>query len=180
MKKFGQVLGDIIFVALIIGLLGGSLMFALNQDPNKTFLGFRAYNVLSGSMEPELSKGDLVIVRAAPAEKLQRGDIVTYYPTDEAGTTVTHRVINTLMKDGQILIETRGDAVDQADPMFPGDAVIGIVVFHIPLLGAAVAWIQTHLVLSIGAVVLATGVWIGLETWHKKRMDREVPPSGEA
>ena len=98
MKKFGQVLGDIIFVALIIGLLGGSLMFALNQDPTRPFLGFRAYNVLSGSMEPELSKGDLVIVRAVPAEKLQPGDIVTYYPTDEAGTTVTHRVINTLMK----------------------------------------------------------------------------------
>lgn len=91
MKKFGQILGDVVFVVLIVALLGGSLMFALNQDPNKTFLGFRAYNVLSGSMEPELSKGDMVIVKAVPAEELQTGDIVTYYPTDEVGTTVTHR-----------------------------------------------------------------------------------------
>ncbi len=171
MKKFVQILGDVIFVVLIVALLGGSLMFALNQDPNKTFLGFRAYNVLSGSMEPELSKGDLVIVKAVPAEELQTGDIVTYYPTDEVGTTVTHRVVNTLMKDGQVLIETKGDAVDQTDPMFPGDAVIGVVVFHVPLLGAAVAWIQTHLVLSIGAVVLVTGGWIGLGAWRKKRAE---------
>ncbi len=181
MKRFGQILGDVVFVVLIVALLGGSLLFALNQDPNKTFLGFRAYNVLSGSMEPELSKGDLVIVKAVPAEELQCGDIVTYYPTDEVGTTVTHRVVNTLMKDGQVLIETKGDAVDQADPIFPGAAVIGVVVFHIPLLGAAVAWIQTHLALSIGAVVLVTGCWIGLGAWHKKRDAAGEPaPSGEA
>ena len=179
MKKFGRILGDIVFVVLIVALLGGSLMFALNQDPNKTFLGFRAYHVLSGSMEPELSKGDMVIVKAVPAEELQIGDIVTYYPTDEAGTTVTHRVVNTLMKDGQVLIETKGDAVDQTDPMFPGDAVIGVVVFHIPLLGAAVAWIQTHLALSIGVVVLATGAWVGLGARRKKRESQETARSGE-
>ncbi len=178
MKKFGQILGDVVFVVLIVALLGGSLMFALNQDPNKTFLGFRAYNVLSGSMEPELSKGDMVIVKAVPAEELQTGDIVTYYPTDEVGTTVTHRVVNTLMKDGQVLIETKGDAVDQTDSMFPGDAVIGVVVFHIPMLGAAVAWIQTHLMLSVGVVVLATGVWIGLGAWRKKRKAQETASSG--
>ena len=179
MKKFGQILGDVIFVVLIVALLGGSLMFALNQDPNKIFLGFRAYNVLSGSMEPELSKGDLVIVKAVPTEDLQTGDIVTYYPTDEVGTTVTHRVVNTLMKDGQVLVETKGDAVDQADPIFPGDAVIGVVVFHIPLLGAAVAWIQTHLALSIGVVVLVIVGWISLGVWRKKRAIRETDPSSE-
>ena len=169
MKKASRILGDIVFVLLIAALLGGSLLFALNQDPNKTFLGFRAYHVMSGSMEPELSKGDMVIVKAVSAEELQTGDIVTYYPTDQAGTTVTHRVVNTLMKDGQIWIETRGDAVEQSDPLFPGDAVIGVVVFHVPFLGAIVAWIQTHLVLSIGAVVLVTGGWIWVGAWRKKR-----------
>ena len=180
MKKFIQVLGDILFVAVIAALLGGSLLFALNQNPNKTFFGFRVYNILSGSMEPELSKGDLVIVKAVPAEELQTGDIVTYYPTDKAGTTVTHRVVNTLRKDGQVLVETKGDAVNQTDPMFPGDAVIGVVVFHIPLLGAAVAWIQTHLVLSIGAIALAMGAWTCLGVWRKKRTAPKSDSSDKA
>lgn len=168
MRKVAKILGDMVFVLVIVAMLGGSLLFALNQNPNKTLLGYRAYNVLSGSMEPELSKGDLVIVRAVPAEELQNGDIVTYYPTDGEGTTVTHRVVNTLMKDGQVFIETKGDAVEQADPMFPGDAVIGVVALHIPLLGAAISWVQTHLVLSAAIVVLALTAWTGVDHWRKK------------
>lgn len=178
MNRIGKILGDVVFVVLIIALLGGSLMFALNQDPNKTIFGFRAYNVLSGSMEPVLSKGDLVIVKAVPAGELQNGDIVTFYPTDEVGTTVTHRIINTLLKDGQVLVETKGDAADQPDPMFPADAVIGVVVFHIPLLGAAISWIQTHLILSIVVVVLALAAWAGVSHWCKKTAKKE--PSGRA
>lgn len=160
MKKVVTILGDVLFVVLIIAMLGGSLLFALNQDPDKTVLGYRAYNVLSGSMEPAVGKGDLVIVKAVPAEELQNGDIVTYYPTDEVGTTVTHRVINTLLKDGQVLIQTKGDAVDQADPLFPGEAVIGVVVFHIPLLGGAIAWVQNHLAVSFGVVIALLVLWL--------------------
>ena len=169
MNKVGKIVGDVVFVLLIVALLLGSLMFALNQNPDKTFLGFRAYNILSSSMEPVLGKGDLVIVKAVPAEELQNGDIVTYYPTDEVGTTVTHRVVNTMMKDGQVFIETKGDAVDQTDPMFPGDAVIGVVVFHIPLLGGVISLIQNHLLVSIAVVVLAMAAWIGVGHWKRKR-----------
>lgn len=174
MKKIGKFIGDALFVLVLLGMLGGSLLFALNQDPNKTVFGYRAYNVLSGSMEPAIGKGDLVIVRAVPAEELQNGDIVTYYPTDEAGTTVTHRVVNTLLKDGQVLIQTKGDAADQADPVFPGDAVIGVVVFHIPLLGAGIAWVQTHLLLSVAVVIAVLAVWTLLGYWQKKRAGKKT------
>ena len=168
MSKVGKILGDVVFVLAIIALLGGSLLFALNQDPNKTFLGYRAYNILSGSMEPELSIGDLVIVKAIPAEELQNGDIVTYYPTDNEGTTVTHRVVSTMLKDGQVVVETKGDAVDQSDPLIYGESVIGVVVFHIPLLGSAIAWVQNHLALSAGAVVILFAIWLSVGVLRKK------------
>ena len=176
MSKGKTILGNVVFAVLIAALLLGSLMFALNQNPDKTVLGFRAYHILSGSMEPELSKGDLVIVKAVPAEELQNGDIVTYYPTDQAGTTVTHRVVSTLLKDGQVLIETKGDAVQQPDPIISGNAVIGVVTFHIPLLGGIISWIQTHLVLSIVIVVLAAAVWIGIGSWHNKGKKKKAQP----
>lgn len=180
MSKMGKLVGDVVFLVVIAVLLGSSLLFALNQDPDKTVLGYRAYHILSGGMEPELSKGDLVIVKAVPAEQLQNGDIVTYYPTGEAGTTVTHRVVNTLMKNGQVWIETRGDAVEQSDPVFPGEAVIGVVVFHIPLLGAAITWIQGHLVLSIVVVVLVLAAWVGIDWRRRKRGKEAAEHSGEA
>ena len=168
MRSVGKILGDVIFILAIVALVGGSLMFALDQDPNKTFLGYRAYNILSGSMEPELSIGDLVVVKAIQAEELQNGDIVTYYPTDNEGTTVTHRVVSTMLRDGQVVIETKGDAVEQSDPLIYGEAVIGVVVFHIPLLGAAIAWIQNHLVLSAGAVVVLLAAWLAVGLAGKK------------
>lgn len=168
MSKVVKILADVVFVLVIVAMLGGSLLFALNQNPNKTFLGYRAYNILSGSMEPELSIGDLVIVQAVPAEELQNGDIVTYYPTDNEGTTVTHRVVSTMLKDGQVVIETKGDAVDQSDPLIYGESVIGVVVFHIPLLGAAIAWIQNHLVISAGTVIVLFAVWLSVGIVRKK------------
>lgn len=173
MSKVGKIVGDVVFVLVIAALLGGSLMFALNQDPNKTFLGYRAYNILSGSMEPELSIGDLVVVKNVPAEELQNGDIVTYYPTDNEGTTVTHRIVSTMLKDGQVVIETRGDAVDQSDPLIYGESVIGVVVFHVPLLGGGIAWIQGHLAISAGVVILALAVWLAAGFWRGR--DRRNP-----
>lgn len=169
MRRAGRIIGDVVFALAILALLGGSLMFALNQDPDKTFLGCRVYNILSGSMEPALGVGDLVVVKAVPAEEIQDGDIITYYPTGHTGATVTHRVIRTMLQDGQVVIETKGDAADQSDPLFYGDAVIGVVLFHIPLLGGILAWIQGHALLSLILLVLAVAAvwWIG--TRAKKR-----------
>lgn len=170
MKRAGKILGDVLFAAAILVLLGGSLLFALNQDPGKTFFGYRAYNILSGSMEPELSVGDLVVVRAAPAETVQEGDIVTYYPAGSGGATVTHRVVSATMQDGEMVIETKGDAADQADPPVSGESVVGVVVFHIPLLGAGIAWIQAHPVLSAGGGILLLAIWLtGKLVWKKTR-----------
>lgn len=174
MSKVGKILGDVVFVICIAALLGGSLLFALDQNPQKTFLGYRAYNILSGSMEPELSIGDLVVVKAVPAEELQNGDIVTYYPTDQQGATVTHRVITTMLKDGQVIIETQGDAADQPDPLIYGDSVIGVVVFHVPLLGAVITWIQNHLILSIAIVIGALAAWLIVGFVRNKR--QAAPP----
>ena len=177
MSKARRILSDVIFVVVIAAIVLGSLLFALNRDPEKTIFGYRAYNILSGSMEPELSVGDLVIVKAVPAEEIQTGDIVTYYPTEQGGATVTHRVVRTFLEDGQIVLETQGDAVNQTDPMFYGDAVIGVVVFHIPLLGAVIAWIQQHPIPSLLILLaLAGGLWV-LSRWNARRKLFEKTPT---
>lgn len=161
MSGVGKRIGDLVFVLVIAALLGSSLLFALNQNPDKTLFGCRLYNILSGSMEPTLSVGDLVVVRAVPPEEIQDGDIITYYPTQHTGATVTHRVVGTTLRDGQVVFETRGDAVEQSDPLFYGDAVIGVVIFHIPLLGGVIAWLQSHVPQTLGALaLLAAGGWL--------------------
>lgn len=132
-----------------MAVLGAALLFAINPSADKTIFGFRAYQVLSGSMSPALKVGDLVVVKATPPEEIQKGDIITYYPNSSSATTVTHRVIGTFLDGNSVVLETQGDATSQPDPKIYGQSVIGVVAFHIPYLGGAIGWIQGNVILSV-------------------------------
>jgi signal peptidase len=67
--------------------------------------------VLSNSMRPTFSAGDLVITQAVPMSSVRVGDVITFVPP--IGTQVLiHRI--TSLKDG--VITTRGDANSVDDP----------------------------------------------------------------
>ncbi|MCU6761023.1 Signal peptidase I W [uncultured Roseburia sp.] len=91
--------------------------------------GFKSYYVLSGSMEPEIKTGSMVIVNTN-ADNFQIGDIICYQLSD---TRVTHRILSITSKDSFI---TKGDA-NEAQDFFPvnRNMIIGKAVFHIPYLG---------------------------------------------
>ena len=95
--------------------------------------------VLSGSMNPLMQPGDMVVVRTMPPEDVRVGDVITFH--DPAGTEnviVTHRVIGIEEEDGIINIHTKGDANGDADPFtVTSDDVIGEMVFVLPYLGYA-------------------------------------------
>lgn len=78
MKKVLKVVWNIIFYVAIAALVFSVLMFSLSNNPNKSFLGYRFYNVLSGSMTPTIYKGDMVFVKVTSAADIRIGDIVTY------------------------------------------------------------------------------------------------------
>lgn len=94
-------------------------------------LGFYVFAVGSGSMEPALKPGDLVIVRKASLDSIGVGDIVAYR-SPENGVVIVHRVIAI---DGGVLV-TKGDANPEPDPFkVTGNMVLGKVVARVPLLG---------------------------------------------
>lgn len=175
MKKTMNVLGDVLFVVVIAAVLIGSAAFALNRDPNKTLFGYRAYNVLSGSMEPTLRKGALAVVKTVTPEEIQVGDILTYHPAEQDNTTVTHRVIHTMLDGDQLMIETQGDNVEQPDPVFPAERVVGVLAFSIPYLGGIMGWCQNHLVFTVIMAVMAV-TFICLIGMLLKKDDTEADP----
>jgi signal peptidase len=65
--------------------------------------------VLSGSMEPSINKGSLIINR--PIKKdLQAGDIITYKATINGKQVfITHRIMSIVNENGQTLFRTKGD-----------------------------------------------------------------------
>lgn len=60
--------------------------------------------VTSGSMEPEMSRGDLIIVRGTPFDELEPGDVVVFDTCLQV--PLIHRVIDR----GTETLETKGDA----------------------------------------------------------------------
>ena len=122
--------------------------------------------VLSGSMEPALSPGDVVIVDASGPVGV--GDVITYRTAGDSVPT-THRVVGVV--DGRY--ETKGDANENGDAgTVPPEAIIGRVVLTIPLVGHVILWANT----PVGYVTLVVGplVLLGaseLLAWARREPD---------
>ena len=121
----GLVLGVNLYLANARGVVG-------NQMPMP--FGTGAAVVMSGSMEPTLSKGDLIFVREA--EELHTGDIVVYQSDN---MLVVHRIV-TLYGD---TVVTQGDANNAADDPIDVSQVKGVVRFHIHYVGTLLEAIKT-------------------------------------
>lgn len=121
-------LGVIVLVIAVIPFA----VFAVPQvvGANHSFV------ILSGSMEPTVSPGDVVIVDASAA--IAVGDIITFDDGKEVPTT--HRVVG--IEDGQYV--TQGDANQNPDTqrVAPGD-VLGGVTLTIPFIGHVILWVNT-------------------------------------
>ena len=123
--------------------------------------GVGASVVLSGSMEPALSVGDLLIIRQQ--ENYETGNIVVY----QSGTMpVVHRIV--AMSDG--IVTTRGDANNATDKPFPADAIKGKVVAAIPLIGY-VAWALKSPVAVV--IMLAAAVLLVEWSFHTGKSEKE-------
>lgn len=103
------------------------------------FGGVHSYVVQSGSMEPSIMIGDVVLAKSQ--QSYLQNDVISFHDSLE-GRIVTHRIIKTL-NNGQEFI-TKGDA-NQAedDGALPINMIIGKVKFVIPKIGFLVAFTKT-------------------------------------
>ncbi|OGO31543.1 MAG: signal peptidase I [Chloroflexi bacterium RBG_16_56_11] len=134
-KKFIEFSGMLIVLLL---MSAAALVFMAPR------FGWRVDTVSSGSMDPALKTGGVVITRPVGPEQIAAGDIITFRsPVNDALTS--HRVT---MKGGgpPYTFRTRGDANEEADPFaVTEDKVVGKVCFHLPYLGYVAGFVQTRL-----------------------------------
>lgn len=116
--KVLKTLGQVVLFAILIFFI---LLNILSMN-NKSLFGFRIYRVISGSMQPALQIGDVIIIKEANnyAEK----DIITY---DNGLTTITHRIKSI---NGDEII-TEGDANDAPDKPITRNRILGKYFFRI-------------------------------------------------
>jgi len=157
-QKVLEVLGDILFYALIVCIIVGAVMFASSRTPDKSIFGYRYYDVLTGSMEPACSVGDLIFVKITDAKDINVGDPITFNPGGTGDSYLTHRVVEKLENyEGTDVtcFKTKGDANDSDDPFIIDEGrVIGVVKTRIPKLGYIILFVQTYYVGVIIFIVL--------------------------
>lgn len=101
------------------------------------FLGFSVAVVSSGSMEPEISVDDMIIIKKQ--KDYQKGDIITF---ERDGSLITHRII----EKAENSYMTKGDANNAPDTKeVDFDDVVGKTVFVIPEAGRVIYYLRTPL-----------------------------------
>jgi len=92
-------------ILLIIFLIIGAF-FILKTVAKSIFPDIKLYVVKSGSMEPELKVGDIVIAKKVEPQELKVGDIISY---KEGQNIITHRIVKILTAEDELQFETKGD-----------------------------------------------------------------------
>ncbi|MCJ7478808.1 MAG: signal peptidase I [Candidatus Nanohaloarchaeota archaeon QJJ-7] len=89
--------------------------------------------VTSGSMEPNLHRGDMIVVEGEPWEEIEVGEIIVFESGDMP-VPVIHRVI----EKNETALQTQGDALNtqhEFEKHITEDQVMGTALFSIPMIG---------------------------------------------
>lgn len=116
--------------AVVLSLLGWTLL--------PMVVGWQPTVVLTGSMEPQIARGDVVLSAPPALGDIQPGRVLWFADPARPGTTLLHRAV-TVAHDGSIV--TRGDA-NQSDDAYPvqAAAVLGLPRLRVPVVGLPVVW----------------------------------------
>ncbi len=143
-----------IFFGIIVFILGIILLFniynfveikILKKDL-ATISGKSILEVISGSMEPTIEVGDLIVIDTLDKD-YKENDIVTFY--DNESSFVTHRIIS-INKDEII---TKGDNNDSEDGVIKSEQIVGKYKFKIKGLGKIMAVIKKPITMILILIV---------------------------
>lgn len=104
-----RLIGSIaLWIGVVAGIVAGATWIATQTDRIQPLV------VISGSMEPGIGTGDLLIGRATPTADVQVGDVLSL-PSTRSQKYVTHRVIEVVADGDRWHIRMQGDANGDPD-----------------------------------------------------------------
>ncbi len=146
--------------------------------------------VASGSMEPTLNTGDIIIVRGGinpcdiKAGWPPDGTIIVFRKPGEPETLIVHRTVRKESENGAWVFRTKGDRswyITGSKDMTPDPwtvtekDIVGVVVGQIPWLGHIPLFVRTQN--GIRIVTFLFVILIFAEVIHLSRKMRKVEPS---
>lgn len=159
MKRIGIILrgGAFFLLAAVIAINAVLLVKRLvYKEELPSVFGCSVVTVLSGSMEPEFSPGDMLVIKKG--DVYQIGDVVTY---EQQGSFITHRI----MEQDETSFLTKGDANNAPDDVRVWYTdIYGTVLFVLPGLGNVALFLKSPL----GVLVLIAAFLLLIELSYRK------------
>ena len=122
-------------IAVLVFTLVVFFMSRINGSTPSVF-GYSIFRVSSGSMEPELMVGDIILDKTVDNPKdLKVGDVITFKSSDYGDMLVTHKVIKAPYEEnGKLMLQTKGIANEVEDKPICVDNVKGIMICKVDYL----------------------------------------------
>lgn len=141
-----------IFLTFIVAI---ALLLIISVFPITGNIKFMV--VQSGSMEPEIKMGSIVMVK--PVDEYKIGDVISFGEVTRTKAPTTHRVYDIKVVEGEPYYITKGDANNAPDQREVSKReIIGKVLFSISYLGYAVDFAKKPLgfalIILVPAVVI--------------------------
>ena len=133
--------------------------------------GLRDLTVLSGSMEPTFSTGDVVVEREISPLDARLGDIVSFKDPEDASILITHRVQSMVVHNGVVSFVTKGDANTGVEHWnVSADGTLGKVEYHVWRLGYLLSFIREPFgrIVLIVVPALLLGAYELVRIWRPK------------
>ena len=138
---------SVLMIILALFVLLSVVMTKPGKAPS--VLGYSSFRVLSGSMEPTIRTGSMILVKETDPSEIRPEDIISFYSSDPAlgGAVNTHRVLSVEKQNGVYTFQTKGDANLIPDEYrTSGNDIIGVVVFSSYFLGLLIRLLSNPLV----------------------------------
>lgn len=119
-------------------------------------MGFSILQVLTGSMEPTIPEGSMLLIQETDPKSLQPGDIISFFSPNPSldGALNTHRIQQVVAEGDTLEFITKGDAnfLEDQQPV-AAQQVVGKVIFISPTLGKFVRLISNPLVFGLAILL---------------------------
>lgn len=144
--------------------------------------GARPYTVLTGSMAPAISPGDVVVAERIAPTAARVGDVVMFRDPADQERTITHRVRRIHASGDRLWFVTRGDANDHGERWrIAADGSLGRVVYAVPAVGRVAVLagrIGPAALLALGVLLLVVNeLW---QIWRPRRPAERAAAAGRS
>ena len=175
-KFISNILGKILtFLIIICSIVAIVTVFQILKSPDKipSFCGYKVLQVASGSMESVFGIGDVILIKEAKKEEINKGDIITFKKQE----IITHRIIELSKSNDTIYYTTKGDSNNvEDDEKVKYEEIEGKYITKFVNVGHLISFLNTTegfiVLVSLPIIVIIFTIFLELRNKDKKSKRR--------